>query len=120
MVFFSVTGVARFDASAVAAALRAGTLTKLEAIGLTNLLEGKHPQGLQLKMAGQGKGWKPLAEKAAAYERIKAIGQFVNERLSSGNTVEAAVLDAAAEFGISEPTVYRDLRLSRSVEAVGE
>ncbi|WP_375178088.1 hypothetical protein [Sphingobium yanoikuyae] len=113
-VFFSVSGVTRFDAKAVADALRHRHLTPMEAHGLANLLEGKHPHGLKLVMQGQGKGWKPIAEGAAAYRRLMLIGKFVEEKVLSGCTTEDAVFDAAIEFCCSEATIYRDLRLYRA------
>ena len=113
-VFFSIYGVIRFDAAAVAGALRDGRLTPMQAHGLANLLEGKHPQGLTLKMQGQGKGWKPAAEQAARYNRLMSVGAFVTRRLKVGQTLEEAVMDASEEFGVSDATVYRDLNMYRS------
>lgn len=114
--FYSVYGLIRFDPKAVALALRNGTLTSMEAHGLANLLEGTHPQGLTLKMMGQGRGWKPAAETAARYDRLMMIGTFLERSLLAGNKMENAVIDAASEFGISEPTVYRDFQMYRSIE----
>lgn len=110
-VFASVYGFTRFDASKVAAALRAGKLTKMEAHGLANLLEGKHPDGLRLVMKGQGKGWKPVLDGARSYERCMAIGKFVTAARGRGLTYEASIFDASEHFGISEAIVARDLRL---------
>ena len=112
-VVFSVIGLMRFDAQAVAQALRSRPLNPREAHGLADLLEGKHPNGLRLEMQGQGKGWKPIYEKATAYDRLIAVGKFVEARQADNNTLEEAVIDAAEEFQISESTVYRDLQLYR-------
>jgi hypothetical protein len=112
-VLFSVIGVIRFDAHAVANALRSRPLSRLEANGLANLLDGGNPNGLHLEMRGQGKGWKPIYETATAYNRLMAIGSFIDTQMSDNNTLEEAVLDAVEEFRVSEATVYRDLRLYR-------
>jgi|GEM_PF-2440295 len=69
--------------------------------------------GLTLKMQGQGKGWRPWSEGAAAWNRLCAVGKYVDSRLIDNCTVEEAVNDAAEFFGVSEPTIYRDLRLYR-------
>ena len=111
LVLASVLGLARFDAALVASALRRGTLSKLAAHGLANLIEGKHPEGLKLVMQGQKKGWKPALEAAASYERVLAIGDFVSRKLADGDTKEGAVIDASEAFEVSEATIYRDLRL---------
>jgi hypothetical protein len=115
----SLMCVMKFDAQAVAHALRTRPLSPLEALSLANLIEGNHPRGFRLKMQGQGKGWKPMADKAAAFRRLMAIGSHVDAQLAEGNTVEDAVIDAASEFSVSEPTVYRDLRLYRQGKAEG-
>lgn len=106
---YSVIGFMKFDAEAVAHALRTRPLTAFEARSLANLIDGKNPRGLRLEMRGQGRGWRPIVEAAAAYERVMAVGHFVEAQLAKGGSVEEAVIDAAQRFGISEPTVYRDL-----------
>lgn len=116
---FSVMGIMRFDAEAVADALRTRPLTQLEAEGLANLIDGSRPDGLRLKMQGQGKNWRPIAEGAAAYDRMMAIGSFVDAQLASGGTVEEAVIDAASSFRVSEPTIYRNLRTYRVGKVAG-
>jgi hypothetical protein len=112
-VFGSLTGITRFDAQAVADALRTRPLTRLEAVALANLIDGSNPTGLRLAIKGQGKGWIPMIEAAARFDRLRAVGAFVDERLSDGETLEAAVIEAAENFGFSEPTIYRDLALYR-------
>lgn len=116
-VFGSVYGLMRFDSARVAAAVRSGTLSPMEANGLANLLEGKHPRGLRLVLQGQGKGWKPLIESAQHYERVMAIGAFVLNARKNGLTAEQAVIDAAEQFNLSEPTVWRDLNIYKMEEA---
>lgn len=110
-VFGSILGLLPFDAAKVAEALRSGTLSKLETIGLANLIEGNRPDGLRLVMQGQGKGWRPLIEKTQHYYRVMAVGAFVRECRDRGLTAEEAVIDAGEHFALSEPTIWRDLRL---------
>lgn len=112
-VFYSVYGLVRFDAAAVADALRNGKMTPMQSYGLANLIEGKHPQGLSLKIQGQGKGWKPAAEVAARYKRSMRVGDYITHKLAAGDSVEQAVIDASMRFGVSEPTIYRDLAMYR-------
>lgn len=103
-----------------AEAVRNRSLTPGEAHGLANLLEGTHPQGLRLKMTGQGKGWWPIVEGYKAFQRAKAIGAFVEERLKSREPWEGAVIDAAEQFGVYEATVSRDVRIFRLMNEEGE
>lgn len=112
-------GVIKFDAAALAHALRSRSLTPIEAEFLAKMLEGKHPLGLELKLKGQGNkvNW---SEAAAAYDRLMAIGRFVDAREAEGITTQAAVFDACEEFGISEATIYRDLALYRLRDPVDD
>lgn len=116
---YSILGFMRFDAAAVANLLRSRPLTSAEAGLFGKMLEDQHPLGLRLEVRGQGKGWKPMFEQASAYYRTVAIGDHVAAQLGKGCTVEEAVIDAAAAFNVSEPTVYRDLSLYRAGKAAG-
>ena len=116
---YSIWGFMRFDAAAVANLLRSRPLSRAEAGLLGKMLEGQHPLGLRLEVRGQGKGWKPMFEKAWAYRRTVAIGSHIDAQLEKGCTVEEAVIDAAEAFNVSEPTVYRDLSLYRVGKAAG-
>lgn len=113
LAFYSLVGVMRFNAEAVADALRAGTLSPFAIECLAKLIDGTHSGGLRLSLKGQGKGWKPIYETAQAYDRLMEIGRFCEERRTSGCSYEEALLDAAEKFGISEATVARDWRLYR-------
>lgn len=112
-VLYTLWGVTRFDGQVVAEALRTRGLSKLEAIALADLIAGENSKGFRLKMMGQRRGWIPLSEKAAAYERLMIVGELVDEEMAKGSSVEEAVNDASEILGISSPTVYRDLRLYR-------
>lgn len=116
---FSLMGFMRFDPIAVGTALRGGTLSQLAIEQLARMIEGRHSLGLKLVMQGQGKSWKPIQEKAKAYDRMMAVGKFVDASLAAGCTNEESVIDAAATFGLSEPTVYRDLSIYRSLPEIG-
>ena len=112
---FSLYGIMRFDGRAVATALRSGTLTKVDLENLASFIEGSHRTGIKLAIKGQGKGWKPMFERAKAFDRLMAIGKFVDQKKAEGCTPEEAVIDAAIAFNLSEPTIFRDLSLYRHV-----
>ncbi|MBP6363761.1 MAG: hypothetical protein KA329_09600 [Novosphingobium sp.] len=112
---YSLLGAIRFDAPAVADAIRAGSLPPFAMECLAQLIEGSRPNGVRLAIKGQGKGWKPIYEKAKAFDRLIAIGGFIDEQIAKGCSVEGAVIEAAETFGLSEPTVYRDLSWYRRV-----
>jgi len=112
-VIASVYGLGRWNAAAVADAVRRQALSKAEAAGLANLIEGRHPQGLRLEIVGQGKGWMPATDKAKRWDRLIRVGKFVEGLIADGATWEEAVFDAEDHFGLSAPTVARDLRLYR-------
>ena len=111
--FHSIFGFIRFDYEAVANALRTGTLTPVEMDGLASLLEGYRPDGLSLKIMGQGRNWMPISEAAARFRRATRIANMMDELLQSGVSWEAATIDTAEHFGVSEATVSRDARLMR-------
>ena len=111
--FLSLLGVIRFDRTAVANVLRKRPLSNLEGLALANLIEGKQPQGLRFEIHGQGKGWRPLAETASAYDRLVSIGERIDKGIVAGQKTEEVVNDLAEESGLSNPTLYRDLRLYR-------
>lgn len=111
-VFMSVYGIAKFDVQAVANAVRNRTLTSMEAWGLANLLEGKHPDGLFLKLHGQGNA-ETIQEGAIHYQRILSIGRQFYGKMAVGDTEEGAVNEIADELNLSEATVRRDLRIYR-------
>jgi hypothetical protein len=116
LVFLMLHGMVRWDGVAVADAVRSGSLSPLQTEALARLLDGTAASGLKLELQGQGRGL-TTQEKAERYERIVAVGEFIAERLRTGETWEAAVIDAAEHFGVSEPTVARDLQLYRVLTA---
>ncbi len=117
IVRFSLMGLMRFDAVAVADALRNGRISPLGLISLAKMIDGTHSMGLRLVLKGQGKGWRSMHDNAKHYERVMSIGEFVDRRLIDVATVEEAVMDAAEHFQLSEPTIYRDLRLYRNAHS---
>lgn len=108
--FYSIVGAIRFDSQAVAKRLRSGPLSLFESRILADLMDGNNPQGLRLELRGQGKGWIPMAESAAFWNRMMAIGQFVESELERGRDLDDAVHNATEKFGLSEATIFRDLR----------
>lgn len=114
----SIMGVIRFDAKAVANALRSRPLTVLEAHGLANLIEGKHPQGISLKVLGQGRNWQPIREGSQRYNRAIAIAREVRKAMGAGETWESAIQAAAEHFRASEATIARNVALARSIQGI--
>jgi hypothetical protein len=109
-------GASRWDGDLVAKVLRSGCFKKSQLFpeAMARLLDGTHPEGLRLLLRGQGNS--PTVEEASIkYDRLRAVGAYVEDRLSAGENWEAAMLDAAEQFGISEATVARDHRLHRLV-----
>ncbi len=117
---YSLFCVMRFDRDAVAAALRAGSLNRIAIESLAKLIEGSHPTGIRLAVKGQGKGWKPIYDRAKSYDRLMAIGRFIDARVSERCSLEDAVIDATEAFGLAEATIYRDLKLYRRATNVDE
>lgn len=115
---FSVMGVIRFDVEAVTKAIRSRPLSTLEAHGLANLIEGKHPQGISLKVCGQGRNWQPIREGSQRYNRALAIARKVRIVMDTGETWESAVQAAAEHFRTSEATIARNVALARSLQGV--
>lgn len=109
-----IWGIDRWDGELVARAVRSGALTqsRLFPEALAKLFEGTHPQGLRLVMHGQGNA-STVSERAQLYDRLMSVGAFIETALSSGETWENALIDAADQFNISEATAARDLRLFR-------
>lgn len=114
----SIFGSIRFDAAAVARALRSRPLTPFEAHGLANLLENNRPDGLHLKMVGQGRNWIPVFEKVARYERCMEIAKMVEQLRSGGESWEQAILATAECFSVSEPTVARAASVGKRIQCI--
>lgn len=110
---FSILGAIRFDASAVAEALRSRPLTMLERHGLANLLEGKRPDGLKLMIAGQGKNWHPWFESSQRYDQAIAMAAMMDAEMANGASWEEATLATADRFSVSESTVSRRVGIGR-------
>ena len=109
VVFFSVNGLVPFDASAVAAAIRDGKLTPMQAYMLAAMIDDTHPKGLKLKLHGQGSG-RTMFEEAKAYDRIQKIAAFIEGQVAAGSTENQAILTAEVELDVSVATVRRDWR----------
>lgn len=114
---FSILGVIRFDASAVAKALRSRPLTYLEIHGLANLLDGKRPDGISLAITGQGRNWRPIREGAQMHDRAIGFAKMMDELMASGESWEQATFATAEHFGVSESTVSRNVDAGRALQA---
>ncbi len=113
---FSILGAIRFDAEAVAKALRTRPLSYLEASGLANMLEGKRPDGLRLQLTAQGKGWKPIKDAHDEYRRCIAIGERFEEIRPTHDKWIEAVEQLSIEFGLGESTIAQQLALFSDVQ----
>jgi hypothetical protein len=116
--FLSLCGAILFDYEAVANTIRSGSLTPLASQLLANMLVGKGPDGLTLKLTGQGRNWKPVSERVAEFERAKDVTKMLDRLIEAGATWEEATSDIAEQLSISESTVSRRVVMGRALQDI--
>ena len=105
-----VLGAKRWDGDAVGNYLRNEyPPNKLVIVRLAILLAAKSPDGLVLKLHGQGNGLTSF-ESYNEYYEILAINEYLETHFEASTSREALIFDAAEFFGLSEATVRRRLR----------
>ena len=110
-------GITRWDGHSLANYLRRTRKpSRLVILAIASLIDGSHPDGMHLKLRGQGSGM-TTKQCADAYNQVLKIGEFFRDREDIGATWEEIVFDAVELFGISESTVSRRLALFKILQA---
>ena len=110
-------GITRWDGHSLASYLRKTPKpSRIVILAIASLIDGSRPDGMHLKLRGQGSGM-TIKEGANAYNQVLEIGEFFREREAVGETWEEVVFDASEQFGISEATVSRRLALFKILQA---
>ena len=111
-----VLGSKRWNGDAVGKYLRQQyPPSKLVIHGLANLLSATAPNGLVLKLHGQGNAQTDFEGYVAYYETL-AINAYVKANSEPGLPQEDLIFDAAEHFGVSEATIRRRLRTYQHIE----
>lgn len=105
-----VLGAKRWNGDAVGNYLRNEyPPSKLVINGLAKLLAAQSPDGLVLKLHGQGNGQTSFESYSEYYETL-SINEYLERHSKTGTSREALIFDAAEIFQLSEATVRRRVR----------
>ena len=111
-----VLGAKRWNGAVVSEYLKANNPpNRLVIVGLAKFLAGDSPKGLHLKMHGQGNALTSFESYREYYDAL-AINEYFQEHCKPGLSQESVVFDAAEQFGVSEATVRRRLRVHKNIE----
>lgn len=114
-------GICRFDANLIASEIRSRPLTRLEALALASLIDGKpfassyvtrsiKVPKLRLRLTGQGRNWVGLKEAVDRSRRELSMFTKLTDLRAEGLTWEEATIEVAEQFAVSEATVARAVR----------
>lgn len=114
--FSMLSGTRKWDGIRVAEGLRSKHLSKfgrkLALAQLADLIDGTATCGSHLKLTGSGKRIH-IADSFDEYEKTMEIGRWIEQELDQGETFRSALAGAEDEFGVSESTAQRAVKVYR-------